>query len=683
MINVPARVMDALRDGRRLKEYLFCEVLEEGMARTDANGALNGMMGNYLFSVNQVSTGKPSAVVSYTQNGDTITETVYPMDGNPLAYRITIPTDSTNQSIIFKESTTALAEIDLYYIKAGITIGNNNLVTESVKIDERMSSGDRLKFGLCEGASLEFQYFDKPSLTDKRIKAYVNVQYKDENEDLAWYMIPMGFFDVDKCPRQVSTGIFKVTAYNKLRSSYLDAKANQQIIDYVGSREGQSATVFGILKDLLSNFKIISNRGDPIEFSYTVAADSYWYIDANASFWNIGFICGGLKITITPSSYSNLRYYSYQIPTAALSRWIESQLYADPIYEININDEFVIPMTDAMYDSHYKITPATFYFKELMYVTGYTNIGPTRLIYPENMTQEQVTKWAVDNIQITQFKDTEVYVTNITNEPLSVFIPCVWSGQEEEFTPHHAWTPWPETLQALYNSMVSATGGITAEHIENSPIDEYVLTLADVEAFPDVTLRDLQSAEFEIGCQYGKLDREQDAFYGETLNNSRLLPADTLYPANNLYPGGWSEGGYKSQYSKLWTDSQGKLTFRYLIITYKGLDENNQAKDFTLQRTVNSNGNTDYYMSDNWLLKNLIWTAEQVGAYADEMVSLMQNVSWIPFEMWAAGLPYLETGDEIEITTSEGTFTSYILQRQLNGIQNLQDTYINGTLDVF
>ena len=103
----------------------------------------------------------------------------------------------------------------------------------------------------------------------------------------------------------------------------------------------------------------------------------------------------------------------------------------------------------------------------------------------------------------------------------------------------------------------------------------------------------------------------------------------------------------------------------------------------TLQRTVNADGNIDYNMSDNWLFKNFTWSASDVGYYADAMVSKLRDVTWFPFEMWCAGLPYIETGDEIEITNDEGTYPSYILQRQLQGIQNLQDTFINGTLDVF
>ena len=51
--------------------------------------------------------------------------------------------------------------------------------------------------------------------------------------------------------------------------------------------------------------------------------------------------------------------------------------------------------------------------------------------------------------------------------------------------------------------------------------------------------------------------------------------------------------------------------------------------------------------------------------------------------MWCAGLPYLESGDAIEIRMKDGTYPSYVLRRVLNGIQNLQDEMINGTLDIF
>ena len=53
-----------------------------------------------------------------------------------------------------------------------------------------------------------------------------------------------------------------------------------------------------------------------------------------------------------------------------------------------------------------------------------------------------------------------------------------------------------------------------------------------------------------------------------------------------------------------------------------------------LQRTVNADGTDDYDMSNNWLFKNLVWSDNDVGDYADAMVTKMQNLTWFPFEMW-------------------------------------------------
>ena len=57
------------------------------------------------------------------------------------------------------------------------TIDNDTLVYESVKFDERMCSGDTLKFGLCEGSSLEFQYFDHDNINGRQIQSFIDVQY--------------------------------------------------------------------------------------------------------------------------------------------------------------------------------------------------------------------------------------------------------------------------------------------------------------------------------------------------------------------------------------------------------------------------------------------------------------------------------------------------------------------------
>lgn len=219
----------------------------------------------------------------------------------------------------------------------------------------------------------------------------------------------------------------------------------------------------------------------------------------------------------------------------------------------------------------------------------------------------------------------------------------------------------------------------------------YKVTMSIADA-PDFTLREVQSAVFETLCQFGQLDRVTDLFSGVELNNGGLYPRNDLYPADDLYPNeGYPENNlhpFPSEYEKLWTDTVGAQSFKYLIITYKTTEEDGEGNvvevEKTLQRTVNPNGTTNYNMSDNWLFKSFVWTYQEVEAYAEAMLPKLRVITWFPFEMWAAGLPYVETGDLIEITDKQNqTYTSYILQRQLIGIQKLMDTYINGELEIF
>lgn len=633
---------------------------------------------------------------------------------------------------------------------ADFTIDNNTLVSESVKFDERMCSGDTLKFGLCEGSSLEFQYFDHPNINGRRIQSFIDVEYKEPSMEIieteegtwhptqvtkngsytfkskynlacevgigtgynseyyqlnaannyqktleltventfwvedhnitvivtapsgfeAWYTIPMGFFEIEKCPRQASTGIYKITAYNKLKSVYLDAKANDKIIDIVddgvvGGTDG--VDVGTILDELLEGYSIKRNE-ETVDFTVSSqqipASDTSYIRQTDFTGSANGVYIHTLDITnyLRPSDFDSTNFYRFRINCKNIFDAVYGYVntfYLDNWFKSTTNPSNIARLYDWLMD--------TTSFSSTLEVGGFqfaTSNGVRTFNLQDYRNQNNVvTPW----------------FTNITSMLLGITGLFEFDNSQTR-----TWSQAEiNTAKERINDILFTQGNFTIEIGSRSDIEKTLITPAQAESLPDVTLRQLQAAVFEINGQYGQIDRITDLFAGVELNRSRLLPRDSLYPASDLYPGGQGMRGDESTYSKLWTDNQGVQKFRYLIITYKGLDENNQAKDMTLQRTINASGNTDYVMSDNWLFKNIIWTASDVGDYADAMVTKMQNVTWFPFEMWCAGLPYLETGDEIEITNDEGTYPSYILQRQLQGIQNLQDTLINGTLDVF
>lgn len=701
------------------------------------------------------------------------------------------------------------------------TIDNNNLVSESVNIDERMCSGDQIKYGLCEGSSLEFQYFDKENITGRQLKVFVDVEYEDESAytytdveefprfdpitittpghykvysavegvsfeiyltrgsktksfesvatedgaeivlgelksgdslELTWgsmfwtapmlqvgtavpYAIPMGYFTVKNCSRQASTGIIKATCYNKLQSDYLDAKANDEILALFGDSDKY---VIDVLRALLNGFEI-----DKREYYEIPDVSAYPDTESRASYFSpfryttmkgdqgpfSAFLATQLPHPATTSSNMYLEGVAFLYEYTLQASTAHKPVKIDVDMLINQLDENIAIFFQNCLNKVSANVSGSVLWDRLRSMRGLETLTPSanllgyfcnvmikfednsHKIYGNTVKNADGTFFDLNNT--TFLNVSKVYL--LTPESV-IFGNHLSSGSDGGFIDEHidaTLVGWGENKVYCYGpdriySYEDASGNVHTQvpyitpkmpdgsDIQRNTLKNCFVVKAIMEGTSDadfitinptsiseVTLRELQSAVYETEAQFGQLSRETDLFSGVELNRSRLLPADTLYPDNALYPDGAQESAFRSQYSKLWADEGNVRKWRYLIITYKGLNGDNQEEDFTLQRTVNADGTDDYNCSDNWLFRNLVWTAADIGTYADAMVTKMQDITWFPFEMWCAGLPYLETGDEIEIPLGEDTYTSYILQRQLKGIQNLQDTYINGTLDIF
>jgi len=595
------------------------------------------------------------------------------------------------------------------------TMDNDDLVAESVKIDERMCSDKIIKFGLCEGSSLEFQYFNHDNINGKQIQAFLSVEYIDSDNEVAWYDIPMGWFTVDSCSKQFSTGIHKVTAFNKLKSEYLDVKANELTLEGFSS-SSISLTMYDIRRLLLSDFQIDIDKsrgytptgpgGSYPTMTYSLGSNyrfsALYGIDTPFSSEMYNEAVGTMP---TLSSNIDLRINSTRIhydPT----RVFELDYLAGTLYGLEQNfKQYLIDLFDGAQlkqsgnlktgQDFINYICANIGFQYIFGITGLSDAGPYSTIQWEYEEQNNITHTVAGTLYDCMNKvwnppqyGITVYVPSaVTSDvfPTSIFY-ISYANTYKYYSDSGYSDIVTKEYPRLYNSdgsvFTSLLNDFEVYNISGAMTDADLITIQPSQV-SDYTLRDITSAVFELNTQYGQLDRETDLFTGVELNQGGLYPADTLYPDNALYPSGNMEHPFPSTYQKLWTDTVGEQSFRYLIITYKAM-ENGQEVEKKLQRTVNEHGTTNYNMSDNWLFRNLVWDAADVGAYADAMVLKMRDIKWFPFEMWAAGLPYVETGDAIEITDKEGdTYVSYILQRQLNGIQNLQDTYINGELDIF
>ena len=696
MIDVPDRVKDALRSGDFKKEYKInvygtdwvyiksCELNTYGTA-SDVTISTNGTYKIYVELPNafthiaiSVNGGVPSLEPAVSENNETY-----------IQYEMVI---GSTYTLFVQNRQGSYSELKLALYKALLyTIDNNNLVSESVKFDERMCSDSELKFGLCEGTSVEFQYFDYPSILGKHLNIELDVQYKKADGTLDWYTIPMGQFDVDEISRQASTGIIKAIAYNKLKGTYLDEDCSARITEIIQSSAGGVASLSDILASLLNDYTISTTSYVEVDGGYIYSPVINYTTESGIEIYTIDGFPYEPPSPLDPRRNPMGTYFGiftlefYYIPIGESSAQTSDTYY----YDINFSGLWNILQNQLNLiwqdsgPSLYNVVSLENIYTVKEDVGEYPSIADS--LYAGHITMQ--------NGQLPTMYLRDHKTGTVSSALFTGYYPkfTVTTLVECDLMTSDATTPstaaMRDKIEQVSNEVLQALRGIQLARIYKymgSPIDSRNISLNDLK--DKITLRELQSASFEVSCLYGKLDRVTDLFAGIELNNAALYPRDNLYPSDSLLPQGTSETGFPSMYSKLWADEGNVRSFRYLIITYKTtetIEGQTREVEKTLQRTVNANGTDDYNMSDNWLFRNLVWTAAQVGTYADAMVTKMQNIRWFPFEMWCAGLPYLESGDEIEIMMSEGTYKSYVLRRTLSGIQNLQDEMINGTLDIF
>lgn len=731
MIDVPVRVKDALRSGEYKKNYRItvygAEVINEHkyedpeISIYEVEGPLGDYWSTSAFTVNidndshhvKITIDGVVTVIEWDDNYITVANPAYAdwfdIDEDNNITTITLKNTSViqilGQHTIPAAGIQAAAEFTYVNVASCVdnVIQNDRLVAESVSFDERMCSDSEIKFGLCEGSSLEFQYFDFyfNDIRKYRIFAEIDVYYEDEHGEMMWHTIPIGWFDVHECSRQASTGITKVVAYNKLKSDYFSVDQNAAITEIINDTSGP-VSVTKVLSELLEGYSIEYDESIPVNIvpvPYRNSGDD----------WNDLFNGYEHRILENHGPYEPPDDPTYMEAAGKYFTFFMAKFAIVPQGESGLSSTF--PYGFALFLSKiWKTILQPFVYNYLLngpyagsfqdwypeYTIGIDNVGdyqPVEYVQQADADIKVVGTISWDNgfLGIGPNKDTEIYdtgsytgyfpvieipiliTTNLMTKPDYTIDADAYFNEQIYHVQDRMVTRYRQALDLLRNTI--------AEAYNSDSISRTYITLNDI-GTSNISLRELQTAVFEADIQFGKLDRVTDVFSGVELNSGELYPRDDLYPADTLFPQGDAEAGFPSMYSKLWADENNVRTFRNLIITYKTTVNGNE-EDATLTRVVNADGTDDYIMGDNWLFRNLVWTEQRVNVFADMMVPKLQKIKWFPFEMWCAGLPYIEAGDELEIHMKHGTYKSYVLRRGMKGIQNLQDEMINGTLDIF
>lgn len=167
------------------------------------------------------------------------------------------------------------------------------------------------------------------------------------------------------------------------------------------------------------------------------------------------------------------------------------------------------------------------------------------------------------------------------------------------------------------------------------------------------------------GC-FGHIDREGKFEYKFLAKKQNALyPETDLYPSPTLYP----NGGFNSFID---IDSKyvysGGVDSTYMVQPVTKILIRSTPYDAGV--TVGSGDNT-FVVEGNFLALGLQpSTLETVG---ENILSVIEGVTYKPCSYTIVGNPLLEVGDGITIRTDKTTVYTFILQRRLRGVQSLSD----------
>lgn len=193
--------------------------------------------------------------------------------------------------------------------------------------------------------------------------------------------------------------------------------------------------------------------------------------------------------------------------------------------------------------------------------------------------------------------------------------------------------------------------------------------------------KDIITAICEINGCFGHIGRDGKFHYV-------YLPQaiEGLYPANDLYPDRAPEWMAQAKTGHLYPQDPKTTALgigRYIKCQYEDYTTKRIAK-LQIRQKENDIGiiwpnensvdsDNCYIIEDNFLVYGK--THEQILAIAQNIFRKITDIIYRPFDCTAVGNPCLEVGDPVRLPTKYKNVESYILERNLKGIQSLRDDY--------
>lgn len=177
----------------------------------------------------------------------------------------------------------------------------------------------------------------------------------------------------------------------------------------------------------------------------------------------------------------------------------------------------------------------------------------------------------------------------------------------------------------------------------------------------------------EINGVFGHISREGIFQYKSlTTSDDGVYPSDTLYPSDILFPKNVNSYNIFSG-MRISANCEDYMTQKIDKLVIRGQEDD-------IGKTVGT-GNNAYVVEGN----PLAWDKSNydLTRMANNLFEKIRHVSYKPCEVSLVGNPCVEVGDAFVTTGALQRIESYVLERQMKGVQALFDTFVAQGTEVY
>ena len=575
-------------------------------------------------------------------------------------------------------------------------ICNDQIIKESLKFTESVSSREEIEFGLCEGNMISFECVGVGNIKGLEIAVEIDIDVSLLSprppetitfSDLPFPYVPinLGKFTVDECKRDARMLKRKVTAYSKIsdlthfdwwvdevwNASYYTPKDPPRVdLDIMNFIAATNKDLFDTSDDEPITFtkdgsapleRTLRIRIGSSEYDFKITISGTWYAEIYAM--NTSSPYGPWPDTHHIGRVDKCEISSsYQSSVDAMASGLLSQ---------GVPQAFVNKVVEVV-ESHLPLNVLGAYKYPRFY--GSTDY------YPPNYPNSPFEPFVIRKGKRLQKGDVFIMPWK-----LAFFTQLVIGYNNTTYRIYLTDVAFDPTVAVEVSEITIFENERLCVPVISDSVGFNTSWRIFTKGMLSLDMRKMLESNVELLGKFGRISRSG---YFELLSISDLditglFPVDDLYPADDLYPmeatvisGDTSNMAVVEDKATIsvWYEEYfiqfGGLTATYL--SSEVLDDNNDPVEVTYENIWNKSQRI-YDVSDNEIIKDGTHTAAEIETLVAGLTTALQNLKFYPSEVEIAGLPYIEAGDWVIPSVGGVEIVTLSLSRTMSGIQALRD----------